>query len=99
MTDLAHVNQAAAVAVGVLHDGRAQRRSGHRSPRRAMPMDGSRRDSGIRVPAPARTLPVLLAELVELGREARRISERERAVRAEITPYARSRKRRSATIR
>ncbi|MBV9140969.1 MAG: hypothetical protein JO115_08615 [Pseudonocardiales bacterium] len=29
-------------------------------------------------------MPVLLAELVELGREAWRISERERAVRAEI---------------
>ena len=35
-------------------------------------------------PSPARPLPVLLAELVELGREAWRISERERAVRAEI---------------
>ena len=33
---------------------------------------------------PARTLPILLAELVELGREAWRISERERVVRAEI---------------
>jgi hypothetical protein len=30
------------------------------------------------------SLPMLLAELVELGREAWRISERERAVRAEI---------------
>ena len=35
-------------------------------------------------PAADRSLPVLLAELVELGREAWRISERERAVRAEI---------------
>jgi hypothetical protein len=35
-------------------------------------------------PAPAPSLPVLLAELVELGREAWRISERERAIRAEI---------------
>ena len=35
-------------------------------------------------PAPARSLPTLLAELVELGREAWRISERERAIRAEI---------------
>ena len=34
--------------------------------------------------APAPSLPVLLAELVELGREAWRISERERAIRAEI---------------
>jgi hypothetical protein len=35
-------------------------------------------------PTPAPSLPTLLAELVELGREAWRISERERAVRAEI---------------
>jgi hypothetical protein len=35
-------------------------------------------------PAPTRSVPLLLAELVELGREAWRISERERAVRAEI---------------
>jgi hypothetical protein len=34
--------------------------------------------------APAPSLPMLLAELVALGREAWRISERERAVRAEI---------------
>ncbi|HEX4100959.1 MAG: hypothetical protein WAN20_10705 [Pseudonocardiaceae bacterium] len=33
---------------------------------------------------PALSLPVLLAELVELGREAWRINERERAVRAQI---------------
>jgi hypothetical protein len=33
---------------------------------------------------PTRTLAVLLAELVELGRDAWRISERERVVRAEI---------------
>jgi alkanesulfonate monooxygenase SsuD/methylene tetrahydromethanopterin reductase-like flavin-dependent oxidoreductase (luciferase family) len=32
----------------------------------------------------ARTLPVLLTELVELGREAWRITERERTVRAQI---------------
>ncbi|MGH3687360.1 MAG: hypothetical protein ACRDRU_02715 [Pseudonocardiaceae bacterium] len=35
-------------------------------------------------PAPVPSLPTLLAKLVELGREAWRISERERAVRAEI---------------
>ncbi|MGH3719731.1 MAG: hypothetical protein ACRDRI_13025 [Pseudonocardiaceae bacterium] len=34
--------------------------------------------------APVRSVPPLLAELVALGREAWRISERERAVRAEI---------------
>jgi len=36
-------------------------------------------------PAPALSLPVLRAELVELGREAWRITERERAVRSEIS--------------
>jgi hypothetical protein len=36
------------------------------------------------VSEPVRSVPMLLAELVELGREAWRISERERAVRAEI---------------
>ena len=35
-------------------------------------------------PAPAPSLPMLWAELVELGREAWRIHERERAVRAKI---------------
>jgi predicted GNAT superfamily acetyltransferase len=35
-------------------------------------------------PAPAPSLPELLDELVELGREAWRISERERVVRAQI---------------
>jgi hypothetical protein len=34
--------------------------------------------------APISSLSMLLAELVELGREAWRISERERAVRAQI---------------
>lgn len=49
-----------------------------------MPMNRSHRDSTTSAPASARSLPVLLTELVELGREAWRISERERAVRAEI---------------
>jgi len=44
----------------------------------------SQLDPAITVCAPGRSVPVLLAELVELGREAWRISERERAVRAEI---------------
>lgn len=35
-------------------------------------------------PVLARSLSILRTELVELGREAWRISERERAVRAEI---------------
>jgi hypothetical protein len=44
----------------------------------------SRLDPAMTVSAPVRSVPTLLAELVELGREAWRISERERAVRAEI---------------
>ncbi|MGH3831466.1 MAG: hypothetical protein ACRDRS_13635 [Pseudonocardiaceae bacterium] len=47
-------------------------------------MTCSRLDPAIIVPAPAQSVPMLLAELIELGREAWRISERERAVRAEI---------------
>jgi len=43
-----------------------------------------RTDLTMTAPTPARTLDLLLAELVELGRNAWRISERERAVRAEI---------------
>lgn len=35
-------------------------------------------------PSPTRSVPMLRAELLELGREAWRISERERAIRAEI---------------
>jgi hypothetical protein len=35
-------------------------------------------------PAPAPSLSVLRAELLELGRQAWRITERERAVRAQI---------------
>jgi hypothetical protein len=41
-------------------------------------------DPAMTVSARVRSVPMLLAELVELGREAWRISERERAVRAEI---------------
>jgi hypothetical protein len=47
-------------------------------------MNRSRLDLAMSAPAHASSLPTLLAELVELGREAWRISERERAVRAEI---------------
>jgi hypothetical protein len=46
--------------------------------------DRSRRGSAMTASAPMPSLSMLLAELVELGREAWRISERERAVRAEI---------------
>lgn len=41
-------------------------------------------DSAMAAPEPVPSLPMLLAKLVALGREAWRISERERAVRAEI---------------
>jgi hypothetical protein len=44
----------------------------------------SQLDPAMTVSAPVRSVPTLLAELVELGREAWRISERERAIRAEI---------------
>ncbi len=48
------------------------------------PANRVRLDSAVTAPAPVPSLPTLLAKLVELGREAWRISERERAVRAEI---------------
>jgi hypothetical protein len=41
-------------------------------------------DPATSAPAPTRSVPMLRAELLELGREAWRISERERAIRAEI---------------
>ncbi|MGH3827207.1 MAG: hypothetical protein ACRDQX_08535 [Pseudonocardiaceae bacterium] len=44
----------------------------------------SQLDPEIAVPAPAQSVPALLAELVALGRAAWKIRERERAVRAEI---------------
>ncbi|MGH3972463.1 MAG: hypothetical protein ACRDS9_03945 [Pseudonocardiaceae bacterium] len=47
-------------------------------------MNDSRLDSTTIAPVLARSLSILRTELVELGREAWRISERERAVRAEI---------------
>jgi hypothetical protein len=57
-----------------------------------MPTNRSRLDSAMTAPTPIRTRPTLLAELVELGREAWRISERERAVRAESAPSTRLRR-------
>jgi hypothetical protein len=36
------------------------------------------------VSAPAHSIPMLLADLVELGRESWRITEQERAIRAQI---------------
>ena len=50
----------------------------------AADLDCSRLDLVMTVPASAMSVPMLLAELVELGRKAWRISERERAVRAQI---------------
>jgi hypothetical protein len=47
-------------------------------------MNRSRLYPTMTAPVVATLLPMLLAELVELGREAWQISERERAVRAEI---------------
>lgn len=49
-----------------------------------MYVNHSQLDQAMAAPAPIRSVPLLLAELVELGREAWRISERERAIRAEI---------------
>ena len=49
-----------------------------------MSVSHSQLDPAITIPAPGRSVSMLLTELVELGREAWRISERERAVRAEI---------------
>jgi hypothetical protein len=56
----------------------------HRRQQRNVPMTGSRQNLATSAPAEARSLPDLLNELVELGREAWRIDQRERAVRAEI---------------
>ena len=47
-------------------------------------MNRSRLNPAMTDPAPTPSLPMLLAELVELGREAWRIRERERAVRIKI---------------
>src|SRR5918997_3713956 len=47
-------------------------------------MNRSRLDRAMTAPAPAPSVPMLLAKLVELGREAWRIHEQERAVRAKI---------------
>ena len=49
-----------------------------------MLVNRSRLDSAMTVSAPAHSIPMLLADLVELGRESWRITERERAIRAQI---------------
>lgn len=56
----------------------------HRRQHRDVPLNGSGQTVAASAPAGDRSLSVLLAEMVELGREAWRIRERERAVRAEI---------------
>jgi|SRR4051812_12149123 hypothetical protein len=56
----------------------------HRRQQRDVPLKGSPQNLATDAADGARSLPVLLAELVELGREAWRIRQRERAVRAEI---------------
>jgi hypothetical protein len=65
-------------------DRREHRCPSHRRQQRDVPLTGSRPTLATRAPAEARSLTELLAELVELGREAWRIDQRERAVRAEI---------------
>jgi hypothetical protein len=75
-------------AAGGRQDCREHRRQprcpSHRRQQRNVPVTGPRRNLATSAPAEARSLPELLNELVELGREAWRIDQRERAVRAEI---------------
>lgn len=75
-------------AAGGRQDRRKRRRKphcpSHRRQQREVPLTGSRQNLATSAHAEARSLPELLAELVELGREAWRIDQRERAVRAEI---------------
>jgi hypothetical protein len=56
----------------------------HRRQHRDVPLKGFGQTVAASAPAGDRSLSVLFAEMVELGREAWRIRERERAVRAEI---------------
>jgi hypothetical protein len=68
---------------------RCEQRRKSRGPRqrrlqRDVPLTGSRHDLAPSAPVAGRSLPELLDELVELGREVWRIRLRERAVRAEI---------------
>jgi hypothetical protein len=57
---------------------------GHQRQQRDVLPAGLRHNLSASAPAGARSLAELLDELVELGREAWRISQRERAARAEI---------------
>src|SRR5947209_7519821 len=88
MADIAEATRAAGLLAGDVRDRPVHRREGGCRGRRpqtcAVPVQGSGFDSARSAPTPARSMPMLLAELVELGREAWRITERERAVRAEL---------------
>jgi hypothetical protein len=63
-------------------DGLTPPRSPH--PRRTRPVNRPRRDPATNAPTQTPPLQMLLAELVELGRQAWQISEQERALRAQI---------------
>ena len=83
MTAITAASPAMSTAGG-RQDRREHRCPSHRRQQRDVPLTGSRQTLATSAPAEARSLPELLAELVELGREAWRIDQRERAVRAEI---------------
>ena len=86
MTAIAAASPAVSPAGG--RQGRREHRRKPRCPsRRCQQRDvapGSRRNLATSAPTTARSLLELLDELVELGREAWRIDQREQAVRAEI---------------
>ena len=87
MTAIADASPAVSPAGGG-HDRREHHRTPGRPSRRgqlrAVPLTGSQQNPARSAPVEVRSLPVLLDELVELGREAWRIHQRERAIRAEV---------------
>jgi hypothetical protein len=87
MTAIAVASPAMSSASG-RQDHREHRRKprcpSQRRQRRAVPATGLQYDLAASAPSGVRSLPELLDELVELGRAAWRIDQRERAVRAEI---------------
>jgi hypothetical protein len=87
MTAIAEANLAVSPAGGRQHCGEHRRKPrcpGHRNQQSTVPLTRSRQNATPSTPAGTRSLPELLDELVELGREAWRLRQRERAVRAEI---------------